>query len=100
MPITSFLFCIPGGRRGNITLGHVQGFTTGTDDEPVLGFALQPSIQFVDCDGFVPTANTCFNCLKIPLASIHRPMPSKEFLSIYMTMHLQIPTMVCYRLFI
>lgn len=74
------MFCTLGGRRGNITLGHVLGFATGTDEEPILGFALHPSICFVDCDGFIPTANTCINCLKIPRASFQRPLPRKEFL--------------------
>ena len=61
-------------------MGHVLGLTNGTDEEPVLGFALQASIQFVDCDGFMPIANTCINCLKILRAETQQPMPSKEFL--------------------
>ena len=51
------IFCISGGRRGNITLSHVLGFSTGTDEEPVLGFALQPSIRFVEGTSFIPTAS-------------------------------------------
>ncbi|CAH3018815.1 unnamed protein product [Porites evermanni] len=35
------------GRRGRITLGSILQFATGMDEEPPLGFELQPSIQFV-----------------------------------------------------
>ena len=52
------------GRRGAITLGNILQFVTGLDEEPPLGFELQPSIQFVSAAeelkwSFVPTANTC-----------------------------------------
>ena len=75
------MFCYLGGRRGNITLGHVLQFLTGTDEEPVLGFALQPSIKFVEEPrSFIPTANTCINCMKIPRPTLQQAMPPKEFL--------------------
>ena len=49
------------GRRGAITLGNIY---TGLDEEPPLGFELQPSIQFVSAAeelkwSFFSTANTC-----------------------------------------
>ena len=46
----------------------------------MLGFSLQPSIIFVDCGSFMPTANTCINRLKIPRASFRQSLPPKEFL--------------------
>lgn len=60
-----------GGKRGNITLEHILQFTTATDEEPVLGFATDPSIQFVSSKSsskwsFIPTANTCGNTLHLP----------------------------------
>ncbi|KAJ7385152.1 hypothetical protein OS493_017528 [Desmophyllum pertusum] len=36
------------GRRGVISLAHVLQFATGTDEEPVLGFVLHPSLRFVE----------------------------------------------------
>ncbi len=57
------------------------GFSTGTDEEPVLGFTLQPSIQFVEVPAsFLPTGNTCINCLKLPRPTFQHPIPSKGFL--------------------
>ena len=46
-------------------------FTTATDEELVLGFATDPSIQFVSSTSsskwsFIPTANTCGNTLHLP----------------------------------
>jgi len=64
-----------GGRRGAITLGHMLQFVTGTDEEPVLGFELHPSLNFTEVsNSFVPTAHTCSNTLYLPHASIDMPL--------------------------
>ena len=69
-----FIFFIPiGGRRGAVSLGHISKFVTCTDDEPVLGFALHPSITFVEVESeskMIPTASTCINQLRLPRLSV------------------------------
>ena len=45
---------------------------TGTDEEAVLGFALHPSIKFVEAESesnMIPTASTCINQLRLPKPS-------------------------------
>ena len=43
-----------------------------------LGFSIHPSIVFVDAEkGFVPTANTCINSLKLVRPTISKPLPSE-----------------------
>ncbi|KAL3854788.1 hypothetical protein ACJMK2_014037, partial [Sinanodonta woodiana] len=34
------------GRRGDVTLAKILTFVTGTEEEPVLGFQIKPSIAF------------------------------------------------------
>lgn len=80
--LNSTQFAFPGGRRGNLTLQHILQFTTGGDEEPILGYKMPPSIIFVhpikNC--FLPSANTCINCLKLPRGSLNIPLPSEEVL--------------------
>jgi len=61
-------FLSSAGRRltenGTVTLGHVLAFATGSEEEPLLGFGLAPSIAFVD--GSLPKANTCICRLQLP----------------------------------
>ena len=65
-----FISFIPiGGRRGAVSLGHILKFVTGTDKEPVRGFALHPSITFVEAESeskMIPTASSCINQLRLP----------------------------------
>ena len=66
-----------------ISLGGILQFVTGTNVEPVLGFAMEPRLLFVDVDaklGFYPTANTCTNCMHLPIPTSTTPLPSKEVL--------------------
>ena len=46
-------------------MGDVLTFVTGSDEEPVLGYEIHPSIYFaVAVEGnFLPTANVCINRL-------------------------------------
>ncbi|KAJ8299975.1 LOW QUALITY PROTEIN: hypothetical protein KUTeg_021494 [Tegillarca granosa] len=58
------------GRRENISVGKILQFVTGAEEEPVVGFTMKPTIQFVEKDdSFIPTANTCINCLRLPRPS-------------------------------
>ena len=50
---------------------YILKFVTGTDEEPVLGFALHPSIKFVESESeMIPTASTCINQLRLPRPSV------------------------------
>ena len=56
-----------GGRCGGITLGDVLTFVIGSDEEPVLGYEIHPSIYFAVAvvDNFLPTTNICINRLTL-----------------------------------
>lgn len=76
------------GQRGAITLGHILQFVTGSDEEPLLGFRVAPSIEFVEATShgtnphtecpFLPTANTCANTLSLPRCTNGSLLPSEE----------------------
>ena len=80
-----FLFLISGGHRGTIALPDILRFATGGENEPILGFSIQPSIAFVEAvKGFVPTANTCINLLQLPRPTLSLPLPaSEELFNVY-----------------
>ena len=68
----NILHFILGGRREEVSISGVLQFVTGADEEPVLGFKIHPSIEFPEMlISFLPTANTCINCLQLP-----RPQPA------------------------
>ncbi|KAL3841723.1 hypothetical protein ACJMK2_019829 [Sinanodonta woodiana] len=60
---------VASGRRKAVCLESVLQFITGTDEEPVLGFKIPASIRFTSAESFLPTANTCINCLTLPRPS-------------------------------
>jgi len=53
-----------------VTLGKVLKFVTGREFEPILGFSVQPRIEFDD-NISLPHANTCTCLLRLPLHSTH-----------------------------
>lgn len=69
---------ITGGRRGAVNLGSVLKFVTGSEEEPVLGFQIAPSIHFHEGVSFLPTANTCTNRMNLTLPSGSIEMPPKD----------------------
>ena len=70
---------ISGGRREDVTLAHILQFATSTDEEPLLGFMVPPSIRFQEfTQSFLPTANTCINAMTLPHASIAIQLPSEQ----------------------
>ncbi|KAK3085561.1 hypothetical protein FSP39_005363 [Pinctada imbricata] len=72
---------VASGRRNSITLAKVLQFVTGADEEPVLGFRLHPSILFHATDSvFIPTANTCINCLRLPRPTHQQGLPEDSVL--------------------
>ena len=53
------------------------------DEEPPLGFELQPSIQFVTANegitwSFIPKANTCGKTMFLPRGSNSRCLPAEK----------------------
>lgn len=76
---------VAGGRRicGNLTLslGNILQFSTGTTEEPILGFQIHPSIEFTipqEANSFTPCAHTCINALSLPRATLGSPLPDME----------------------
>lgn len=81
-----YLRAVASGRRGTVGLRDVLQFAIGATEEPVLGFVLHPSIEFVESTpstSFIPTASTCSNTLKIPRPSAEIPLPQEEDLFSY-----------------
>ncbi|XP_061167403.1 uncharacterized protein LOC133176276 [Saccostrea echinata] len=81
-----YLRAVASGRRGTVSLRDVLQFATGANEEPVLGFVLHPSIEFVESTpstSFIPTASTCTNTLNIPRPSAEIPLPPEENLFSY-----------------
>ena len=77
--VSVIFFLILGGRRNCVTLQHVLSFTTGAEEEPVLGFQLHPTLQFVQATtSFIPTGNTCTNCLYLPCPSADVELPQTD----------------------
>ncbi|CAG2220116.1 unnamed protein product [Mytilus edulis] len=72
---------VAAGRRGNLTLRHILMFATSSEEEPILGFTLQPSLNFVQRESFMPTANTCINRLFLTEPEGNRELPSDKLLS-------------------
>lgn len=67
------------GRRAAVSLSNILQFVTGAEEEPVLGFVLHPSLRFVQVTStFIPTSNTCINCLNLPRPSLDIPLLSED----------------------
>ena len=88
---------VASGRRSSgerqLELCHILEFATGASEEPILGFGMDPSIQFVlpfttnvqdstvqegvstTRAGFTPTAHTCANILGLPRATHEIQLP-------------------------
>ncbi|XP_068689839.1 uncharacterized protein [Montipora foliosa] len=69
----NYLKEVAAGRRadGNISLGNILKFVTGSENEPVLGFQMKPSISFdAGMPSCLPISNTCINGLSLPVGGI------------------------------
>ena len=53
------------GRRGSIKLENILKFVTASENEPVLGYGIEPRIEFANAESAFPTANTCINKLTL-----------------------------------
>ncbi|CAL8306913.1 unnamed protein product [Merluccius merluccius] len=61
-------------QEGPLTLGGILAFATGANEIPPLGLSPRPSLDFLHDlppgqGRHLPTANTCINCLKLPLVN-------------------------------
>ena len=64
-----------------MTLAHILQFGTACDEEPLLGFVLQPTLDFVEVSSsFLPTANTCINSMTLPRPSMNVQIPELPML--------------------
>ncbi|CAI5682048.1 unnamed protein product [Oreochromis niloticus] len=63
---------------GTQKLGTILAFATGANTVPPIGFSPQPSIEFLHQEpdaqtmSKLPIANTCINCLKLPLHTSYK----------------------------
>ncbi|KAK3107706.1 hypothetical protein FSP39_020477 [Pinctada imbricata] len=71
---------LTGGQRGALSLESILLFTTGSTSEPLLGFQLAPSIEFAECQSFLPIANMCVNRLILPRPSAFATLPGEAIL--------------------
>ncbi|KAL3843283.1 hypothetical protein ACJMK2_021225 [Sinanodonta woodiana] len=69
-----------GGRRGDVTLAKILTFVTGTEEEPVLGFQIKPSIAFQSSLSLLPTSNTCVNRLNLTIPDTTQELPTDDIL--------------------
>ena len=80
MNTTKFFFAA--GRRGSITLENILKFTTAGENEPVLGYGVEPRIEFVAAGSAFPTANTCVNKLSLVIGE-KLPTDQERMFSIF-----------------
>ncbi|XP_059912148.1 G2/M phase-specific E3 ubiquitin-protein ligase-like, partial [Gadus macrocephalus] len=72
-------------QEGPLTLGGILAFATGANEIPPLGLSPRPSVDFLHDlppgqGRHLPTANTCINCLKLPLVNNYEDVKdSMEF---------------------
>lgn len=68
----------PLDQDGTQKLGTILAFATGANTVPPIGFSPQPSIEFLHQEpdaqtmSKLPIANTCINCLKLPLHTSYK----------------------------
>ncbi|CAC5407180.1 unnamed protein product [Mytilus coruscus] len=73
---------VSAGRRGALNLESILEFVTGNDQEPLLGFEIEPSIIFTECiESFLPMANTCICRMTLPRGTQFVTLP--EDLSLF-----------------
>ncbi|XP_048010126.1 E3 ubiquitin-protein ligase NEDD4-like [Megalobrama amblycephala] len=53
--------------EGPTKLEDILTFATGSNVVPPIGFSPQPSLEFLHNEGKYPVANTCINCLRLPI---------------------------------
>ena len=68
-----------GGKKGNGQFRKDLQFVTGCDEEPPLGFGINPYFAFVLSEtSFLPSASTCINQLNLPRGDHASQLSKKE----------------------
>ncbi|KAL3864772.1 hypothetical protein ACJMK2_006427, partial [Sinanodonta woodiana] len=67
------------GRRGQVTIERILKFATGASREPLLGFSMNPTIQFAEV--MFPSARTCINQLVLPVEIVDYDFFDMAFLN-------------------
>ncbi|CAC5360331.1 unnamed protein product [Mytilus coruscus] len=82
MRFIKYLREVAGGRRGQVTLRKILEFATGSDEEPILGYRIKPSLVFVtnSLPSFIPMSNTCINRLTLVKATNGESLPTDDVL--------------------
>lgn len=62
-----FYATFPSEEEGPTKLEDILTFATGSNVVPPIGFSPQPSLEFLHNEGKYPVANTCINCLRLPI---------------------------------
>lgn len=71
---------VTAGRRDTVSLQRILKFVTGSEIEPVLGYAIDPRIEFDKyAPSALPTSNTCINKLTLPIGDNLPPDRSDIF---------------------
>ncbi|CAG2217370.1 unnamed protein product [Mytilus edulis] len=69
------------GRKGTVTLQNILKFVTWADEEPVLGYAIKPSIDLAfPATSYFQTSNTCIYKLNFFIPENGNDMPTTEIL--------------------
>ncbi|CAG2187197.1 unnamed protein product [Mytilus edulis] len=69
------------GRKGTVTLQNILKFVTWADEEPVLGYAIKPSIDLAfPATSYFQTSNTCIYKLNFFISENGDDMPTTEIL--------------------
>ena len=75
---------VAAGRRNGLCLEDILRFTTGTPEEPPLGFGISPCIEFAQVAdlaaaknkwAYLPTSNTCINKVTFPVGVVGVQLP-------------------------
>lgn len=71
--------CFLGGRRGVDSLAKILRFCTGSEEEPPLGYNIQPVVEFVERQSLLPTGNTSINKMQLTIPINNEPTEDEMF---------------------
>ena len=84
--IFSFISVSGGKRPCDVSLPAVLRFATGCEEEPLLGYGIEPTLKFipaVENDRFLPTSNTCINQIQLYTETLTIFLPKEDKLFDY-----------------
>lgn len=61
-----------------MTVGRILSFATGVDEDPPLGFSVQPTLTFAERPSYLPTSNTCINKMTLTVPKELCDLPKDE----------------------